>query len=147
MRFWLSASFSQSANLIGLIAIMVMFKGISTLLNIGCYYQASGQCIVQINLVATGLSIINIFIILPVFGLLGIIWGSIVIQAIKVFAFYYWSQKELPLPYPLYRLFIALMLLACIFASSTLILIQALLLILLIGLIITPFFYKNLLSE
>ncbi len=143
LRFWLSTSFSQSANLIGLIAIMVMFKGISTLLNIGCYYQASGQRIVQINLVATGLSIINIFIILPVFGLLGIIWGSIVIQAIKVFAFYYWSQKELPLPYPLYRLFIALMLLACIFASSTLILIQALLLILLIGLIITPFFFTR----
>ena len=101
---WLPPEFHQSAHMLPLLGILIMFKHASTLLNIGCYYQQDGKSIMIIGLISAFCAVLLLLVILPNFGIFAFIWASIALQVFRAGLFYVWSQRYLSLPYPLLRL-------------------------------------------
>ncbi|PSW11961.1 polysaccharide biosynthesis family protein [Photobacterium rosenbergii] len=117
LLLWLPAEFHQSAQILPLLGITVMFKHASTLLNIGCYHQKDGNSIMAIGMISAACAIALLVFVLPRFGLYPFILAGIGLQLLRVSLFYLWSQHYLRLPYPLPRLAVSYALVALILVS------------------------------
>ena len=75
LLLWLPTEFHQSAQILPLLGITVMFKYASTLLNIGCYHQRDGNSIMAIGIVSAACAVALLVFVLPRFGLYPFYFG------------------------------------------------------------------------
>ncbi|OZS44423.1 lipopolysaccharide biosynthesis protein [Photobacterium sanguinicancri] len=106
LTLWLPEEFHKSANILPILAVMMMFKHASTYLNMGCYQQENGKSVLQINVISALAALVIIFGVLPNWGLPALLAGGVYLQLLRLSLFYIWSQRLLPLPYPHGRLVI-----------------------------------------
>ena len=140
LTYWLPNDFHASADILPILATMMMFKQASTYLNMGCYQQEDGRSVLLINVISAIVAVTIIFLILPIWGLSALLIGGVSTQWLRLALFYTWSQRLLPLPYPKMRLlisylFIALLLIAHYWGSFS---IKCLIALMLMSSIIWP---------
>lgn len=112
LTYWLPPDFHTSQHILPIFAWAMTLKMASSLLNIGCYQQASGNSVFFIAVILATIYLPMVFIAIYFFGLMGAVISVLLIQVIRLFLFFYWSQRLLPLSYPLTRYGGSLLLLA-----------------------------------
>ncbi|MGF1693830.1 lipopolysaccharide biosynthesis protein [Photobacterium kagoshimensis] len=110
LTYWLPSDFHASADILPILAAMMMLKQASTYLNMGCYQQEDGRSVLMINVISAIVAVAIIFSVLPIWGLSGLLAGGASLQLLRLVLFYTWSQRLLPLPYPNARLLISYLL-------------------------------------
>jgi len=78
----------------------------SDLMNVGCYIESGSQQQMKINIVCAFIGVIGFILWVPVFGVMGVIYGLGVSTVLRLLLFYFLSQKKLYLPYnfsPIYK--------------------------------------------
>ena len=114
LLFWLPSNFHLSAELLPLLALAMCFKYAGNLLNIGCFHQQSGHSVMIIAIIQAISYTPILFMLIPQYGLMSAIYGAIFIQCFRLLLYFFWSQHLLPMPYPLWRYGISLLLLGFI---------------------------------
>ncbi|MGF1762261.1 lipopolysaccharide biosynthesis protein [Aliivibrio kagoshimensis] len=105
--------YALAADFIPLFLLIMLFKEATELVNIGCFCQHSTTHQFYINLSASlcGSSLMWVSAAWIASDALSVVYwvlvGLLVAQCMRVMLFYYFSQRFLPLPYPLRRVVIA----------------------------------------
>ncbi|NMP32106.1 lipopolysaccharide biosynthesis protein [Thalassotalea sp. M1531] len=106
---WLTPrEYHHAANLLPGLLLCTSLKLISELLNLGCYIDANSQKQMVINMVASVVGALLLFVLIPNYHVVGAIASLLVAYSVRTFLFYFHSQRRLYLPYKLTYLFSAL---------------------------------------
>ena len=99
-------SYAMSAQyIVGLVFIMLL-KEITELVNIGCFTGKTTYTQLIINVIGAILGVIFMLWWTPIYGVWGIILALLAAQLLRLVLFFYASQRELPLSYPIMPLII-----------------------------------------
>ncbi|MGL4826617.1 MAG: lipopolysaccharide biosynthesis protein [Vibrionaceae bacterium] len=95
------SSYHGAITLIPFMVLSVALRNVSDLLNVGCFASKENKSQMYINLGCSALGGVGFFATISHFGIHGIIMTLLVVYCVRTFAFYYISQRLLPLPYSL----------------------------------------------
>jgi len=76
-----------------------LIKMVSELLNLGCFIDKSSQLQMKINIFSCGVGALLLFILIPHFMVNGALTSLLLANITRLVLFYFFSQKELYLPY------------------------------------------------
>lgn len=97
---WLTpVEYHTAISILPWLLLCTLLKMLSDLLNLGCFVEKSSQVQMNINLVACGFGGILLFILVPLYMVVGALTALITANAIRMGLFYYFSQKKVYLPY------------------------------------------------
>jgi O-antigen/teichoic acid export membrane protein len=99
--------YHEAMVLLPWLVLATMFKMISELLNLGCYTETNSQLQMRIHTFSCVIGTIGFFILIPMHGIYGAIISILFGNVIRMFLFYYFSQKILFLPYRFKALYTA----------------------------------------
>ncbi|UTV26731.1 lipopolysaccharide biosynthesis protein [Photobacterium atrarenae] len=104
LLLWLPESYHQASDILPLLAWMMVIKYLSTQLNTGCYYQQNSDLTMVISAACAALALLLMWLVIPRFGLYGAVWAGLLVQSCRFTLFLGFSQRLLPLNYPVYPL-------------------------------------------
>lgn len=107
---WLMpASYQQAKTIAVALIIVSAIKELNELINLGALAEKQTKKLLWINTLATGLGMIAILILTPIYGVSGVISSLILAQTIRVILTFILSQSAHPLPYSLGKLSVLLL--------------------------------------
>ncbi|MDD9194448.1 oligosaccharide flippase family protein [Aliivibrio sp. S3MY1] len=116
---WLMPASYQQAKTIAIALIIVSaIKELNELINLGALAEKQTKKLLWINSFATGLGMIAILVLTPIYGMSGVISSLILAQTIRVILTFILSQSAHPLPYSLGKLSILLLITSVSIALS-----------------------------
>lgn len=104
IHWLLPESYAEAARYAVGLAVVMAFKELGELLNIGCFTGRTTGMQLLINAIAAVAGITAMFYWTPLWAVWGIIAALLLAQALRFILFYCVSQHYLPLPYPRYSL-------------------------------------------
>ncbi|GAW97409.1 MULTISPECIES: lipopolysaccharide biosynthesis protein [Colwellia] len=106
---WLTpVSYHAAIGILPWLLLCTLLKMLADLLNLGCFVEKSSKVQMNINLVASGFGGLLLIILVPLFMIKGALAALIIANAIRMALFYYFSQRQVYLPYKLGYLFSAI---------------------------------------
>lgn len=116
---WLMpASYQQAKTIAVALIIVSAIKELNELINLGALAEKQTKKLLWINTLATGLGMIAILILTPIYGVSGVITSLILAQTIRVILTFILSQSAHPLPYSLGKLSVLLLITSVSIALS-----------------------------
>jgi O-antigen/teichoic acid export membrane protein len=88
------------------LSMMWAIKNVGELLNLGCYTQKTTNKVLFIEYSSAFFAVIGYYFLIPKFGISGAIISMYIAFIVRFLLFFYFSQKVLYLPYPIFKLFI-----------------------------------------
>lgn len=104
--------YHAAINVLWVLAIAMAGKETAELINIGCFIHDSTRVQMHINIMGAVIGVLALSTLIPLYGAIGAAWALVLAQWSKCAAFYYYSQQQLPLAYPLKRLLGALVIIS-----------------------------------
>ena len=99
-------SYAQSGVFLVGMLIIVAIKEACELINIGCFIDKSTQLQLWINIGATLIGCFGMLFLVPSYNLWGVIYALGIAQAFRLHLFFYFSQRRIPLAYPIKQLYL-----------------------------------------
>jgi len=99
--------FHGAITILPWLLLCTLIKMISELLNLGCFVNKDSQTQMHINFFSCGVGAILLLLLVPSFMIFGAITSLLLANSLRLVLFYYFSQKELYLPYKFGYLFTA----------------------------------------
>ena len=116
---WLMpASYQQAKTIAVALIIVSAIKELNELINLGALAEKQTKKLLWINCSATGLGMIAILLLTPIYGVNGVITSLILAQTIRVVLTFLLSQSAHPLPYSLGKLSVLLLITSVSIALS-----------------------------
>lgn len=101
MSWMLPESYGQSAELLPLMCIIVLFRAYAELFNLGCYLRSDARFVPLINGGCALLALTLGYFLVPLYGLFAMVLVLIGVAAIRASLFIAISQMLTPLNYPI----------------------------------------------
>jgi len=98
--YLMPASYAMSSQYVVALVLVMLFKEMAELVNLGCFAGRTTGMQFVINTIGAGVGITGMFWLAPVYGVWGVIFALLLAQAIRLMLFFIISQQLLPLPYP-----------------------------------------------
>lgn len=99
---WLMPTqYHAAIEVLWVLAIAMAAKEAAELINIGCFIHDSTRLQMHINIIGAIIGVVTLSLLIPLFGAVGAAWALVLAQLSKCIGFYYYSQQQLPLAYPL----------------------------------------------
>lgn len=99
--YLLPAEYQQAAHYVVAIAVIMLFKELVELFNIGCFTGSTTSSQLVINIIGAVIGVSAMLMFAPEYQVWGVIASLLLAQLIRLILFYRVSQHFLPLHYPL----------------------------------------------
>jgi hypothetical protein len=93
-------AYTMSSQYVVALVLVMLFKEMAELLNLGCFTGKTTGIQFIINSIAASTGIMAMLWWTPAYGVWGVIFALLLAQAIRLILFFIVSQRLLPLPYP-----------------------------------------------
>ncbi|MGL5605828.1 MAG: lipopolysaccharide biosynthesis protein [Plesiomonas sp.] len=93
------AAYHPAIQLVPWLVAAMAFKTQSELMNVGCYSQSDSKIQMNIHLASSAVGVIGYAILIPFFGVFGVIISQLLVNILRAGLFFYCSQRLLSLPY------------------------------------------------
>jgi O-antigen/teichoic acid export membrane protein len=103
------------------LVLIVALRYSSDFLNIGCFLNRTGNLPMLINMGGALMAVLGFFTLIPLLGIPGAILSMVMAQLARLALFYHFSNKAMPLPYPVNSLVFIASMAVCSVIISTLI--------------------------
>lgn len=101
-------SYHAAIGILPWLLLCTLLKMLADLLNLGCFVEKNSKVQMNINLVASGFGGLFLIILVPLFMIEGALTSLIAANIIRMALFYYFSQRQVYLPYKFGYLFSAI---------------------------------------
>ncbi len=98
-------TYHQAASILPWLLLCSLIKMVSELLNLGCFIDKTSQLQMKINLVSCSVGAFLLITLVPELMIVGAIISLTLANSLRLLLFYYYSQKQLYLPYKFGYLF------------------------------------------
>ena len=95
-------SYHPAIKLVPWLVAAMALKTQSELMNVGCYSQRDSRLQMNIHLLCSAVGVLGYALLIPHFGVAGVIASQFVVNGLRATLFLYFSQKLLYLPYRWY---------------------------------------------
>ncbi|HCH69754.1 MAG TPA: hypothetical protein DE042_04505 [Colwellia sp.] len=92
-------AYHSAIGILPWLLLCTLLKMLSELFNLGCFVEKSSRLQMNLNLVSCGFGAVLLVILVPLFMIEGALTALISANALRMWLFYYYSQKKVYLPY------------------------------------------------
>ena len=95
------SQYHAAISVLWVLAVAMAGKEAAELVNIGCFIHDSTRLQMHLNIMGAIIGVLAMSLLIPMYGAVGAAWALVIAQWSKCVGFYYYSQQQLPLAYPL----------------------------------------------